>query len=103
MIKNTFLNLQDKVYEEIISCVDNTKEDIDKICLNKLIYLDQVIKETMRMFPVIPAYTRRLTNDATLSKLNVNTSVSNVIYDDLCIREYQLEVVLDITRNKYIV
>lgn len=71
MIKYPFLNLQDKVYEEIIYCIGNTKEDIDKTCLKKLVYMDQVIKETMRLFPAIPAYTRRLTSDATLSELNV--------------------------------
>lgn len=81
----------------------NSTEDIDKTCLKKLVYMDQVIKETMRLFPVIPAYTRRLTNDATLSKLNVKFPYPMTINDDLCIKEYQLDFVLDTTRNKYIV
>lgn len=83
------MNLQDKVYEEIISCVGNTKEDIDKTCLKKLVYMDQVIKETMRLFPVIPSFTRRLTNDATLSKSNVKFPYPMKINDDLYIMEYQ--------------
>lgn len=74
--------LQDKVYDEIIACVGDTKkEDIDQTGLNKLIYLDQVIKETMRLFPPFPVYSRRLTNDTKLSKWDVvkKTSISNDI------------------------
>lgn len=57
----------------------NTKEDINQTDIKKLTYMDQVIKETMRMFPVFPAYPRRLTEDTKLSKLNVvrKTSESN--------------------------
>lgn len=58
--------LQDKVYDEIISCMSN--EEIDQTGLKKLTYMDQVIKETMRLFPVIPVYARRLTEDTKLSK-----------------------------------
>lgn len=57
----------------------DTKEDLDQTGLKKLSYLDQVIKETMRLFPVFPVYSRRLTNDTKLSKLDFvkKTSISN--------------------------
>lgn len=69
--------LQDKVYDEIITCVGDTKEDVDQTGLKKLIYLDQVIKETMRLFPAFPVYSRRLTNDTKLSKWDVDKKLPN--------------------------
>lgn len=76
------LTLQDKVYEEIISCVGNTNEDINQTDLKKLTYMDQVIKETMRMFPVFPAYPRGLTEDTKLSKLDGVKKTSESNYDE---------------------
>lgn len=61
----------------------NTNEDINQTDLKKLTYMDQVIKETMRMFPVFPAFPRRLTEDTKLSKLDDVKKTLQSNYDEL--------------------
>ncbi|CAH1376630.1 cytochrome P450 4C1-like [Tenebrio molitor] len=57
--------IQNKVYEEIVSIFEDdrspTPEDLQKMC-----YLERVIKETLRLFPVGGLIARRLTRDIVL-------------------------------------
>lgn len=61
--------VQDKLLEEIKSVFS---DDLSKIAtqndLNKLNYMDLVIKETLRMYPPIPFYGRETQEDITISK-----------------------------------
>jgi cytochrome P450 len=36
--------------------------------LNEMKYLERVIKETMRLYPTVPAITRKLTEDTEIGK-----------------------------------
>ncbi len=58
-------SVQDKVYEEIKSIIDlsNANIKIDSTQLNELIYTENVIKETMRLFPVLNFMGRETNND----------------------------------------
>jgi cytochrome P450 family 4 len=47
---------------------------------NKLVYLEQVIKETLRLFPVAPMFLRVLQDDVKIGKLLINTKIT--IYCD---------------------
>lgn len=58
--------VQQKVYEEIVECFgDDKNEKISFQDLNKLNYLDLVIKESLRIFPPIPYIGRILSEDFT--------------------------------------
>lgn len=56
-------DIQKKVIEEIDSVVgmDDGLEDYEN--LHKLTYMEMVIKETMRLFPVLPVVAREVTGD----------------------------------------
>lgn len=58
--------IQDKVIEEFKSVFYNFDEEIDAENINKLKYLDMVVKETMRLFPVAPVIGRMMTSDLKL-------------------------------------
>ncbi|GLV46747.1 Cytochrome P450 4c3 [Carabus blaptoides fortunei] len=58
--------VQEKAYEEIVEVVGGTNGTITTECLSKLQYLERVIKETMRLFPVGPAIVRAITDDLKL-------------------------------------
>lgn len=62
--------IQADVYAEIRSCF-NSSEDLNKLTVNdlsKLTYLNAVIKETLRMFPPIPFFGRKMMEDFVTDK-----------------------------------
>ncbi|KAJ3624535.1 hypothetical protein MTP99_018150 [Tenebrio molitor] len=60
-------DVQDKVYDEIVAILDGSRppqaED-----LSEMVYLERVIKETMRLFPVVPGVARQLDTDVQLGE-----------------------------------
>ncbi|XP_058823575.1 cytochrome P450 4C1-like [Topomyia yanbarensis] len=48
--------MQERVFQEVISNVPGSNIDYDD--LSKLVYLEMVIKETIRLFPIVPAIGR---------------------------------------------
>lgn len=62
----THQDVQEKVVEELRSVFYDFDEDIDSDSLNKLEYLDLVVKETLRLFPVAPIIGRKATADVQL-------------------------------------
>ncbi|XP_050086155.1 cytochrome P450 4d2-like [Anopheles aquasalis] len=59
-------DIQQRVYEEIIAEIP-TGKPIDQQCINNLKYLDLVIKESLRMFPPVPYYSRSIDKDVLLN------------------------------------
>lgn len=63
--------LQERVYEEIMS-IYSQKSSIDECLTNedlqKLKYLERVIRETLRLFTITPAFARLATEDFELGK-----------------------------------
>ena len=52
--------VQEKVFEEVQSCGD---DELNLNALNNLNYLDLVIKETLRLYPSVPYFSRELNED----------------------------------------
>ena len=43
-------------------------KDVEKTDLSKLVYMEAFIKETLRLFPIGPAISRKVETDVKLSK-----------------------------------
>lgn len=55
--------VQRKVYEEVNSVVGVSRQNVSLKELNNLHYLDLVIKETLRIYPIVPYFGRKLSED----------------------------------------
>lgn len=62
-------DIQNEVYKEIYDIFGESNRDITVEDLSKLRYLEMVIKETLRLFPSITAFTRDPVEDIKLSKV----------------------------------
>lgn len=70
--------VQQKVFEEILSVIGDDKEKPVTIQdLNNLNYLERVIKETLRMFPPVAAFGRKMKEDVMISKGKIDEVCSN--------------------------
>ncbi|XP_044575509.1 cytochrome P450 4V2-like [Cotesia glomerata] len=61
-----FPDVQEKCYEELVEIFGtktNDKKEIEIKDLNRMKYLDRVIKETMRLFPPVPVLIREVSDD----------------------------------------
>jgi hypothetical protein len=58
--------VQEKVLAELRSTFQNKNEEVDAASLQKLVYLEMVIKEAMRLFPIAPTIGRKVTSDLQL-------------------------------------
>lgn len=58
---------KDKVYDEIYNILGDGDQTITIEDTTKLVYLEQVLKETLRLFPVGPVLLRQLQDDVKIS------------------------------------
>lgn len=76
--------IQEKVYREIKSLDKGFGNSPGYEILCKLYYMETVIKETMRHFPVALVLGRQATDDVKLSKLNLqNRQIEQIRNGDL--------------------
>ncbi|KAF2885095.1 hypothetical protein ILUMI_21098 [Ignelater luminosus] len=73
-----FPDIQKKVYEEVMDILGPDKK-VECTDLGKLIYLERVIKETMRLFPVGPLIVRAITGDIQLDNNCIIPAGSSVV------------------------
>lgn len=59
-------DIQNRVIEEIVTVVG--ERDIEESDLGKLIYLDMVIKDVLRLFPIAPFIAREASQDFQLGE-----------------------------------
>lgn len=45
---------QERVYQELLNIMPNSDVDLTPALINKMIYLDQCLRETQRLFPTVP-------------------------------------------------
>lgn len=66
-----FPGIQKKCYDEMVNVFGMDKSPPTTIpSLNQLVYLELVIKESMRLFSLVPLISRFATEDIKLSKSN---------------------------------
>jgi docosahexaenoic acid omega-hydroxylase len=63
-----FPEVQQKVVDEMKEVFGSVDAPIDFDSLNRLTYLDLVVKETMRLFPVLPVSARETTDEVEVGK-----------------------------------
>ncbi|XP_028162207.1 cytochrome P450 4C1-like [Ostrinia furnacalis] len=51
---------QEKVYQELKEVFGDSDRDVEKHDLSQLVYLEAVLKESMRLYPIVPVMARRL-------------------------------------------
>lgn len=59
-------DIQEKVFEELQEVFDSADEEVSEEKLSKLIYLEMVIKESMRFWQSVPFFARYLNKDMEL-------------------------------------
>jgi cytochrome P450 len=59
-------DIQDKVIDEIRSIFKDQDSEITAEDCKNLVYLEMVIKEGMRLLPIVPLFVRETTGDVTL-------------------------------------
>ncbi|KAM3961935.1 cytochrome P450 4C1-like [Aphomia sociella] len=62
-------DIQEKVFQEIMYIRKNGDNTIDAEDLPRLVYLDAVIKETLRLYPPVPSISRKIMKHVTLPLL----------------------------------
>ncbi|XP_035895158.1 cytochrome P450 4c21-like [Anopheles stephensi] len=72
-------DVQDRVYEEILSIYGSTSLDISYETISAQTYLEQVIKESMRLFPVAPLIGRETIETVKLGNIVVPPGVTLLI------------------------
>jgi cytochrome P450 len=58
--------VQEKLYQEISEIFENDDVEVDNESIKRMKYLDLVVKETMRLFPVAPVIGRKVVQDLKL-------------------------------------
>ncbi|KAK5641938.1 hypothetical protein RI129_010485 [Pyrocoelia pectoralis] len=72
-------SIQEKVFRELLEVFNKTNQPATYHDLQKLRYLDQVIKECLRLFPAVPLISRKLTEDMPTYSGYVVPAGTNVI------------------------
>lgn len=82
-------DVQDRVYEELHSVYNSQDEETTNEHFPKLIYLEQVIKETLRLYPVGPFIIRKAMKDIQISKCTIpkNSYITLSLYNLHRVRE----------------
>lgn len=71
---------QEKVVQELNSVFETAEETVENDHLIELVYLEMVIKETMRLLPVLPIIGRCTTAEVQLSMVNLNHYNKKLLY-----------------------
>ncbi|XP_062531082.1 cytochrome P450 4C1 [Bombyx mori] len=71
--------IQDKVYQELYEIFDGSERALVKEDLEKMEYLDRVVKESLRLFPPVPFIIRKVLEDTRLPSGNVLPAGSGIM------------------------
>ncbi|XP_017300262.2 cytochrome P450 4C1-like [Diaphorina citri] len=71
--------IQDKVYDEIYSIFGDSDRPVEMEDLAKLTYMEQVLKETLRLFPVGPVFLRKVTEEIQIASYTLPKDCNVII------------------------
>ncbi|XP_045780382.1 cytochrome P450 4C1-like [Maniola jurtina] len=66
LLIGSYPHVQEKIFEELHVVFGDDDRDVTKQDLSQLVYLEAVLKETMRYYPIVPVTARRLDRDVKL-------------------------------------
>uniref|UniRef100_A0A1B0GK49 Cytochrome n=1 Tax=Lutzomyia longipalpis TaxID=7200 RepID=A0A1B0GK49_LUTLO len=72
-------NVQERLYDEIISVTGNSYDNVNYEDIGKFRYMEQVIKETLRLFPVVPIVARSVSAPFQLNSYTIPKGVNIVL------------------------
>ncbi|CAH1400222.1 unnamed protein product [Nezara viridula] len=78
-------DVQEKVHDEQVEIYGDDKRTPTAQDLHKMIYLEMVIKETLRLYPSIPLYSRLLDKDLQIDEKTIIPAGCNVAVFNYCV------------------
>nr|XP_034837117.1 cytochrome P450 4C1-like [Maniola hyperantus] len=66
LLVGSYHEVQENIYEELDNVFGNEDRDVTKQDLSQLVYLEAVLKESMRIYPIAPIIARKLHQDIKL-------------------------------------
>ncbi|PZC73210.1 hypothetical protein B5X24_HaOG200052 [Helicoverpa armigera] len=63
---------QEKAFAEVLEVLGDEDRDVEKADLSKLVYLEAVLKESMRVFTIVPVLARKLDKDVKLKNYTLS-------------------------------
>ncbi|CAO1411048.1 unnamed protein product [Diamesa serratosioi] len=72
-------DVQEKVIQELEHVFDSVEQETNNEMLNKLPYIEMVIKETLRLFPIAPIIGREATKNIQLKKCTVPAGATIIL------------------------
>ncbi|XP_013142855.1 PREDICTED: cytochrome P450 4V2-like [Papilio polytes] len=76
----SYPKVQDKIYAELQEVFGNSDRDVEKDDLRKLIYLEAVLKEAMRLYTIVPITSRHLHQDVKLKNYTLQRGNSCILF-----------------------
>ncbi|CAD0205619.1 unnamed protein product [Chrysodeixis includens] len=80
ILLGSYPEAQDKAFAEIQEVLGDGDRDVEKPDLSKLVYLEAVLKESMRMFPIGPVLIRKLDKDVELKNCTLSAGMSCALF-----------------------
>ncbi|XP_031641181.1 probable cytochrome P450 313a4 [Contarinia nasturtii] len=68
-------DVQEKVYQELLNIMPNSDVDLTPALINKMIYLDQCLRETQRLFPTVPLIGRAANETINLKGYDIPANI----------------------------
>nr|WIE06254.1 cytochrome CYP340AX8 [Spodoptera frugiperda] len=75
----TYPEVQNRIYNEIQEVLQNKDDDFTKHDLQKLVYLEAVMKETMRLYCAVPIIARQIDVDVKLKNCTLRSNSTGII------------------------
>ncbi|XP_022827266.1 cytochrome P450 4C1-like [Spodoptera litura] len=79
ILLGTYPEVQDRAYKEVQSVLGDEDKDFSKDDLQRLVYLEAVLKESMRMYPSVPCVARSIEADVKLKNYTLPAGASCMI------------------------
>ncbi|XP_049880753.1 cytochrome P450 4C1-like [Pectinophora gossypiella] len=76
VVIGSYPEVQEKMYQELEEVFEGSDRDVHKYDLPKLVYMDAVLKETMRLYPVIPIIARYVDRDIQIKNYTLKAGTS---------------------------